>query len=85
MNRTAIAVVLVLFGLAGLFMAACGGLFTVGGLLSMKGDPYATSMLVISVPSLLVGSALLWFVRRHWLRWRAEGGMRPPSPPMPPG
>jgi len=55
------------FGLAGL----CGGVFTVGALpdLFSKGpENYSTAMLVISVPSLLIGGGLAWLCARKLVR-----------------
>jgi hypothetical protein len=88
MNRTLVAVLLLVAGLAGLFMAACGGFFTVTGLFNFK-DPYSGALLVVGAPSFLAGAALLWFVRRRYTVFNAP--IREPalsqqkqSPPEPP-
>lgn len=75
MPRTLVAIVLLVLGLLGLFMAACGGLFTIGGVMDsiaggQKGS-YASGMLTISVPSLIAGVLLLGFVKRKYGSWRA--------------
>ena len=47
-------------GTLGLLMSLCGGAFTITGL----GTSEALGALVIAIPSLLVGLALLWFAGR---------------------
>ncbi|WP_457418170.1 hypothetical protein [Roseateles sp. P5_E7] len=61
------------FGLAGL----CGAVFTAIGLggvtFSERHDPYSVAILVISVPSLLIGGGLAWWcVRLLARRWRDD-------------
>jgi hypothetical protein len=48
----------VLLGLAGLFMSACGGLFTMMTLTNSNGD--ALGILAISLPFVAVGAACIW-------------------------
>ena len=59
------------FGAAGL----CGAGFTLMGVIGMfQGGPenYAAAVLVISVPSLLIGGALTWWLGRKFLQ-RIDG------------
>jgi hypothetical protein len=72
MNRTFVAVLLGISGLAGLFMTACGGFFTVAGLGSLR-DPYSGGILMLAVPSLLAGLGVIWLVGRRYKSWRAVG------------
>jgi hypothetical protein len=51
-----IIVLCVVLGLAGLFMSACGGYFTVASLM----DKGALGIAAISVPILLVGTGCIW-------------------------
>jgi hypothetical protein len=85
MNRTFVAILLVIAGLIGLLMSACGGFFAVIGIANPK-DQYIGGALVISIPSLLIGLALLWFVKKRYEAWRAVGQavaqiQSPPSGP----
>ncbi len=56
-------------GLVGLLMTLCGGGYTVMTLLTyarpVRGDDYRIAVFVVSVPSLLIGGAVLWLVRRR--------------------
>ncbi|MBW8760208.1 MAG: hypothetical protein JF586_21675 [Burkholderiales bacterium] len=82
-----IAILLLSFvGLAGLGMSLCGGVFTFSGLLASGrgggggGEFRAQDFLPISVPSLLVGLAVLYGVYRGWRRL-ARNPVRPPGEP----
>jgi hypothetical protein len=83
MNRTVAAVLMLIFGLLGLFMTACGAYFTVGGLVS-RHDAYTGAMLVVAVPSLAIGALLLWFIRTKYGAWRVAGVATTIPPPPPP-
>lgn len=89
MNRVFVGLLLLIGGLLGLFMAACGGLFTIGGIGdSLRGGQagaYASGMLVISVPSLAGGVLLLWFVKRRLAAFRASSPAGQFDPPHGPG
>lgn len=59
-------------GLVGLGMTLCGGVFTIGALADVLGphrggENYSGAVFVISVPALLLGAAMLWFV---WKRFK---------------
>lgn len=43
--------------------ALCGGAFTV---VSLDAGPYAPAVLIVSLPSLLVGGGLCWWCVRRW-------------------
>ncbi len=73
MKRVLIGLALLVGGLLGLFMTACGGYITLSGLGGGSGG--MQGVLVISVPSLLAGLLLLRFVRRRAF---------PPPNPTPP-
>jgi hypothetical protein len=51
---------LVAAAVVGLGMSLCGGVFTVGGLSGQGMYP----VLVIAIPSLIVGLALVWFAAK---------------------
>jgi len=67
-----IAILLLSFvGLVGLGMSLCGGVMTLTGLAAQDGsgsELYAMSYLMISVPSLLVGAAIVYGVFRGFRR-----------------
>jgi len=65
------AIVLFVVAAAGLAMSLCGGVFTFAGLTTKE----MSGALLISVPSLIAGAALVWFAVRM-LRARAA---RPPG------
>ena len=73
MNRTVAAVLLLIGGLLGLFMAACGGFFAIAGLFDSGRDAYLRGSLVLSLPSFLIGALLCWFVWKRHREWRAGG------------
>jgi hypothetical protein len=80
-----IAILLLSFvGLVGLGMSLCGGMFTFSGLLASGrgggGEIRAQDFLPISVPSLLVGLAVLYGVYRV-LRRLARNPVRPRGEP----
>ena len=79
-----IAILLLSFvGLVGLGMSLCGGVFTFSGLFASGGgggELRAQDFLPISVPSLLVGLAVLYGVYRG-LRRLARTPVRPPDEP----
>ena len=64
-------IALLLAGTAGLLMSLCGGVFTFAGL-TARG---MSEFLVISVPSLLGGAAIVWFAIKKF----REGLRRPPE------
>ncbi len=77
MSRILVGLALLVGGLLGLFMTACGGIFTVtsfgGGSSGIQG------VLVLSLPSLIGGVLLLLLVKRKLQTWRAGA---PPPPPL---
>ncbi len=75
MNRTLVGILLLIGGLLGLFMTACGGFISVVMLADKASRQYA-GVLVLSLPAMLAGALLLWFVWRRFQTWR--------SPPLPP-
>jgi hypothetical protein len=68
-KRILIGAALLIGGLLGLFMTACGGYIT----LSSFGSGGIQGFLAISVPSLLGGVLLLRFVKRRVDALRSEG------------
>jgi len=83
--RVIAILLLSVFGLVGLGMSLCGGVFTFSGLLDPGGgggEFRASGFLPISVPSLLVGLAILYAVYRG-LRWLGRNPVQargePPS------
>jgi hypothetical protein len=72
LGRTLGTIALMLAALAGLLMSLCGGVFTISGF----GVREMAGVLVISIPSLLLGLAVLWLAGR---RLRARRGRRPGS------
>ena len=62
-------------GLLGLGMTLCGGVFSLGALFDIfaprQGENYAIALLVVSVPSALIGAAIVWVVARRWREMRA--------------
>lgn len=83
MNRVLVGILLLIGGLLGLFMTACGGIFSVG-MLSSEGSRQYRGVLVMSVPAFLLGVLLLRFVWQQFTRFRNAGGAPPQSPPPPP-
>ena len=65
------AIVLFVVAAAGLAMSLCGGVFTFAGLTTRE----MTGVLLIAVPSLVAGVALVWFAVRTLL----ARGARPPE------
>jgi hypothetical protein len=65
------AIALLVVAAAGLAMSLCGGIFTFAGLATKE----MSGALLISVPSLVVGVALVWFAARTLL----ARGARPPE------
>lgn len=57
------AIALLVVAAAGLAMSLCGGIFTFAGLATKE----MSGALLISVPSLVVGVALVWFATRKLL------------------
>jgi hypothetical protein len=71
--KRALAIVgALILGILGLFMSLCGGGFTVMGL----SEPGSAGLLVITIPSLLFGMALIWLCVRMLSRVPRE-----PEPP----
>lgn len=64
-----ISLILLAAGLVGLGMSLCGGAFIVGTLLGDSTE-WLGAILIIAVPSLLIGGAMAWFgfraLRRRW-------------------
>ena len=78
MSRILVGLALVVGGLLGLFMTACGGIFTltsIGG-----GSGGIQGVLVLSGPSLIGGVFLLMFVKRKFQSWRTAAAPPPPPP-----
>ncbi|MBC7841856.1 MAG: hypothetical protein H7099_06075 [Gemmatimonadaceae bacterium] len=69
MSRILVGIALLVGGLLGLFMTACGGIFTAssfgGGSSGIQG------VQIMSVPSLICGLLLLRFVWRRTQKWRS--------------
>jgi len=57
------AIALLAAAAAGLAMSLCGGVFTFAGLNTRE----MSGILVISVPSLLAGVAVVWFATRKFI------------------
>ena len=76
-----------LAGLVGLGMSLCGGVFTVAGLAGLGGkggggELPTSGFLIIAVPSLLIGIALLVLVGRKFAKWeRNESDETPRDQP----
>jgi hypothetical protein len=68
-KRVLIGVALLVGGLLGLFMTACGGYVTVWGLRDRGG---MLGMLFVAIPSLLIGVLLLRFVGRRFKAWQSS-------------
>ena len=49
-------------GVIGLFMSLCGGIVSAVSLGGASSDPYSKAVFVISLPSLLIGLGVLWWV-----------------------
>jgi hypothetical protein len=82
MNRVLVGILLLIGGLLGLFMTACGGIFSVGMLSDAGSKPYR-GVLVMSLPSFFAGLLLLWFVWRQFTRFRNAGAAPHQSTPSP--
>lgn len=86
-GRVIAIVLLCIVGVVGLGMSLCGGAFTFAGLASSGsegGEFPARGFLVISVPSLLVGMAVVYGVVRG-LRALAARSHQDAGAPPPPG
>ncbi len=70
MKRVVVGILLLVGGLLGLFMSACGAFISVAMLADRASRQYA-GMLILSVPCALVGVLLLWFVWRRFKKFRA--------------
>ena len=77
MSRILVGLALLVGGLLGLFMTACGGIFTVTSFGTGNGG--IQGVLVLSAPSLIGGVLLLLFVKRKFQSWRSAS---PPPPPL---
>jgi hypothetical protein len=66
--RIVVSIVLAWIGLTGLLASLCGGYFT----LSFLVESVSLELLIISLPSLLVGGWIAWIcfrgIRRRWVR-----------------
>jgi|GEM_PF-3263520 len=85
-GRLIVIVLLCIVGLVGLGMSLCGGAFTFVGLLdsgSGGGEMPARAFLVIAVPSLLVGLAIVYGVVRGLRALAARARTAPGEPPAP--
>lgn len=64
--RIVVSIVLAVIGINALIASLCGGYFT----LSFIAESVSTELLVISVPSLLIGGWVAWVcfrgIRRRW-------------------
>ncbi len=64
-----VSLVLLAAGLLGLGMSLCGGVYVVGALLG-ESPGWTEVILIVSVPSLLIGVAVMWFgfraLKRRW-------------------
>jgi hypothetical protein len=76
--RIVVGILLLLGGLIGLGMTACGGIVSV---MSLGKNSGGMQMWAISLPSLLVGLLLLRLVARQFAKWRDGGTGTPPLPP----
>ncbi len=64
-----ISLILLAAGLIGLGMSLCGGVYVAGALLGDSSE-WMGAILIISVPSLLIGVAIMWFgFRALGRRW----------------
>jgi hypothetical protein len=66
--RIVVSILLAGVGLTGLLASLCGGFFT----LSFLSGSMSLELLIISVPSLLIGGGIAWLcfkgLRRRWAR-----------------
>ncbi len=64
-----ISLILLAAGLVGLGMSLCGGVYVIGALLGESAG-WTEVILIVSVPSLLIGVAIMWFgfraLKRRW-------------------
>ena len=77
--RIVVAILLLLGGLIGLGMTACGGIVTLMSLTEKNSG--GLQLWAISVPSLLAGLLLLRVVSRQARKWRGEPPETPPTIP----
>ena len=77
--RIVVGILLLIGGLIGLAMTACGGIVS---LMSLGKNSGGTQVWAFSVPSLLGGLLLLRIVARQFAKWRDGGSGTPPLPPM---
>ena len=75
MNRTVAAVFLVIMGLLGLLMTACGGFFSIVGIFDTGSGSYLRGAMVLSLPSFLIGAFLCRFVWQKYRNQRAGGDL----------
>lgn len=78
MPRILVGLALLVGGLLGLFMTACGGIFTLTSLGGGSGG--IQGVLALSGPSLIGGVFLLMFVKRKFQSWRVAAAPPPPPP-----
>ena len=78
MSRILVGLALVVGGLLGLFMTACGGIFTLTSF--GTGSSGIQGVLALSAPSLIGGVFLLMFVKRKFQSWRTAAAPPPPPP-----
>ena len=88
-GRVIAAILLSFVGLVGLGMSLCGGLFTLSGLFDSSsggGEMHASGFLPVSVPSLLVGVAIVYGVISGFRRLERRRGEPPrdAAPAAPP-
>ena len=73
-GKTLYALFLGAVGLLGLGMTLCGGVFSLRALFDIltprQGENYALALLMVSVPSALIGAAIVWVVARRWRAMR---------------
>ena len=77
--RIVVAILLLIGGLIGLGMTACGGIVTLMSLTEKNSG--GLQLWAISVPSLLAGLLLLRVVSRQARTWRGEPPDTPPTLP----
>ena len=77
--RIVVAILLLIGGLIGLGIAACGGIVTLMSLTEKNSG--GLQLWAISVPTLLAGLLLLRLVSRQARKWRGEPPDTPPTLP----